>query len=151
MENEATKIQDKQSVLFSGGDAVADLIYEFLKDRSPLTERAYQQDLKSFFEFTAKHFSLPRSVNDKLLFEEIRRVHVVKYKKFLDDYLSNRNKSYAPNTINRKISAVSSFFQFLLRREIIEKNPAEFCTRPNRIALEETQAFSDREMKTFTE
>jgi site-specific recombinase XerD len=149
MENEATKIQDNQMVLFSGGEAVEDLIYEFLKERSPLTERAYKQDLKGFFEFTAKHFGLPRSVNDKLLFEEIRRVHVVKYKKFLDDHYSNRNKPYAPNTINRKISAVSSFFQFLLRREIIEKNPAEFCTRPNRIVLEETQAFSDREMKTF--
>lgn len=149
MENEATKNQDKQLVLFSGGEAVEDLIYEFLKDRSPLTERAYQQDLKAFFEFTAKQFDLPRSINNKLLFEEIRRVHVVKYKKFLDDYLSNRNKPYAPNTINRKISAVSSFFQFLLHREIIEKNPAEFCTRPNRIVLEETQAFSDREMKTF--
>ncbi len=82
MENEATKIHDKQLVLFSGGEAVEDLIYEFLKDRSPLTERAYQQDLKSFFEFTAKQFCLPRSVNDKLLFEEIRRAHVVKYKKF---------------------------------------------------------------------
>ena len=55
MENEAIKNQDKQLVLFSGGDAVENLIYEFLK---------------AFFEFTAKHFSLPRSVNDKLLFEE---------------------------------------------------------------------------------
>ena len=119
MENEASKIQDKQLVLFSGGDTAEDLIYEFLKDRSPLTEKAYQQDLKAFFEFTAKHFGLPRSVNDKLLFEEIRRVHVVKYRKFLDEYVSSRKKPYAPNTINRKISAVSSFFQFLLRREII--------------------------------
>ena len=40
MEKEATKNQDKQLVLFSGGEAVEDLIYEFLKDRSPLTERA---------------------------------------------------------------------------------------------------------------
>jgi hypothetical protein len=100
MENEATKIQDNQLVLFSGGEAVEDLIYEILKDRSPLTERAYQQDLKAFFEFTAKQFSLPRSLNDKLLFEEIRSVHVVKYKKYLDEYSSNRNKPYASNTIN---------------------------------------------------
>ncbi len=51
MKNEATKNQDTQLVLFTGGEAVEDLIYEFLKDRSPLTERAYQQDLKAFFEF----------------------------------------------------------------------------------------------------
>ena len=67
----------------------------------------------------------------------------------MEDYLSNRKRGYAPNTINRKLSSVSSFFQFLLQREIIEKNPAEFCTRSNRIVLAETQAFSDREMKTF--
>ena len=149
MNNEATEANHGQMVLFSGGEAVEDLIYEFLKDRSPLTERAYQQDLKAFFEFTALQFGLPRSLDGKLLFEEIRRVHVVKYKKYLDDHVSSRKKAYAPNTINRKISAVSSFFQFLLRREIIEKNPAEVCTRPNRIVLEETQAFSDREMNTF--
>jgi site-specific recombinase XerD len=76
-------------------------------------------------------------------------VHVVKYRKYLDEHISVRMRAYAPNTINRKISAVSSFFQFLLQREIIEKNPAEFCARPGRIVLEETQAFSDREMKTF--
>ena len=149
MQNEATKINDNQLTLFSEVDSVEDLVYEFLKDRSPLTEQAYQRDLKAFFEFTAMHFGLPRADQGKLLFGEIRRVHVVKFKKYLDEHMSNRKKAYAPNTINRKISAVSSFFQFLLQREIIEKNPAEFCTRPNRIVLEETQAFSDREMKSF--
>ena len=149
MGNEATKIHHGELALFSGGEAVEDLLYEFLKGRSPLTERAYQRDLKAFFEFTGTQFGLPRLEGSKLLFAEIRRVHVVKYKKHLDDNLSARKKSYAPNTINRKISAISSFFQFLLQREIIEKNPAEFCTRPNRIVLEETQAFSDREMKMF--
>jgi integrase/recombinase XerD len=88
-------------------------------------------------------------MRNKLLFGEIRRVHVVKYKKYLDEHVSNRKGAYAPNTINRKISAVSSFFQFLLQREVIETNPAEFCARPSRILLEEPQAFSDREMKTF--
>lgn len=40
MENEAIKTQEGQLVLFSRGESVEDLIYEFLKDRSPLTERA---------------------------------------------------------------------------------------------------------------
>ena len=149
MEIELTKSNRGQLSLLLDVEAVEDLLYEFLKDRSPLTEKAYQRDLKSFFGFTTEQFGLPRSLQDKLLFEEIRRVHVIKYKKYLNEHLSNRKKVYTPNTINRKISAVSSFFQFLLQREIIEKNPAEFCARPNRTVLEETQAFSDREMKTF--
>lgn len=149
MKIEATRVHTGQLALFSGGEAVEDLLYEFLKDRCPLTEQAYRRDLKTFFDFTSSQFGLPRSGDGKLFFEEIRRVHIVKYKKYLDDYLSNRKKAYAPNTINRKLSAVSSFFQFLQEREIIEKNPVEFCSRPNRIVLEETQAFSDREMKSF--
>jgi site-specific recombinase XerD len=88
-------------------------------------------------------------MRNSLVFGEIRRVHVVKYKKYLDEYVSNRQRAYAPNTINRKLSAVSSLFQFLLQREFVEKNPAEFCTSPSRIVLEETQEFSDREMKTL--
>ena len=52
MEKEATKTKENQLVLFSGGEPVEDLIYEFLKDRSPLTEKAYQRDIKAFFEFT---------------------------------------------------------------------------------------------------
>lgn len=149
MRNEATKWNKNQLVLFSGGEAVEDLLYEFLKNRSPLTENAYRRDLKAFFEFTVSQFGLPRSLRRRLLFEEIRRVHVVKYKKYLDEHLSNRKRAYAPNTINRKLSAVSSFFQFLLQREVVEKNPAEFCTRPSRTVIEETQVFSDREMKIF--
>jgi len=57
MKNDVTKIsepdQGSHLVLFSGSEAVEDLIYEFLKDRSALTERAYRRDLKAFFEFTS--------------------------------------------------------------------------------------------------
>ncbi len=38
-----------QLVLLSGGETVEDLLYEFLKNRSPLTEHAYRRDLRAFF------------------------------------------------------------------------------------------------------
>jgi len=47
MRNEATKMNKSQLTLFSGGEAVEDLLYEFLKNRSPLTERAYRRDLRA--------------------------------------------------------------------------------------------------------
>ncbi len=101
--------ENKQLTSFSAKeDSVEDLIYEFLKDRGEATERAYQKDLKHFFEFTGRSFGLPRIEGNKMLFEEIRRVHIVKYKKYLESTPSSRKKPFAPNTINRKLSAVSS-------------------------------------------
>jgi site-specific recombinase XerD len=130
-------------------EPVEDLIYEFLRDRTPLTEKSYQKDLQAFFKFTKDYFNLPRFEKSRCYFEEIKRVHIVKYKKYLETNNSSRGLPFAPNTINRKISAVSSFFQFLLRREIVSKNPAEFCIRPKRQVVRETQAFTDREMKNL--
>ena len=50
MQNEATKMNKSQPVLFSGGEGAEDLLYEFLKNRSPLTERAYRRDLRALTE-----------------------------------------------------------------------------------------------------
>jgi site-specific recombinase XerD len=130
-------------------ESVEDLLYEFLKERTPLTENAYRRDLKDFFAFTNQQFNLPRLNGNKMTFEEIRRVHVVKYKNYLETTNSLRRRPFAPNSVNRKISSISSFFLFLVRREILDKNPAEFCVRPRRTVLEETQAFTDREMKNL--
>ncbi len=48
-------------------DSAEDLIYEFLKDRSPLTARGYQKDLKKFFEFTNHFFGLPQKKEKSFL------------------------------------------------------------------------------------
>ena len=153
MGNEKVKLYDNSekplTVFTAKNEPVEDLIYEFLKDRGATTERAYRRELKAFFKFTGESFGLPRVYCNKMLFCEVRRVHIIKYKNYLETTLSDRNKPFAPNTINRKLSAVSSFFQFLLQRELIEKNPAEFCKRSSRMVMEETQVFSDREMKTL--
>lgn len=132
-------------------ESVEDLIYEFLRDRSPTTGASYRQDLKDFFDFTQKYFSVPRMEGNRVYFEDIKRIYVVKYKNYLETEPCKRGRLYAPNSVNRKISSISSFYQFLVRREIIDKNPAEFCIRPKRICVRETEAFSDREMKHLFE
>ena len=89
--------------------------------------------------------------DNRVHFEDIRRVHIVKYKNFLETEPCHRGRPYAPNSVNRKLSSISAFYQFLLRRELIDKNPAEFCVRPKRIVVRETEAFTDREMKHLFE
>jgi integrase/recombinase XerD len=44
---------------------------------------------------------------------------------------------------------VSSFFQFLVQRDVVDKNPVELCKRPKRINVRDTEAFNDAEMKDF--
>lgn len=132
-------------------DTAEDLLYEFLRDRTPQTAESYRQDLKEFFAFTNKFFGLPRMDGPKVHFEEIERVHIVKYKNFLETEPCRRGRPYAPNSVNRKISSISSFYQFLLQREVVSKNPSEFCIRPRRIVMRETEAFTDREMRLLFE
>ena len=149
MRNQATKMNKNQLALFSGGEAVEDLLYEFLKNRSPLTERAYRRDLKAFFEFTATQFGLPRSMRNKLLFGEIRRVHVVKYKKYLDKHVSKRKRSTHPIRSIAKSQRYQVSFNFYYNERSSKRIRLSSAPDLSRIVLEETQAFSDREMKTF--
>ncbi len=128
-------------------DSVEDLLYEFLRDRTPTTERSYRQDLKNFFAFTQKHFNVPTVEGHKVYFADIKRVHLVKYKNYLEATPSKTGKPYAPNSVNRKISSVASFYKFLLQRDVVDRNPAEFCNRPNRINVRDTEAFNEAEMR----
>jgi len=141
----------QQIVPYTESEPAEDLLYEFLRDRSPTTAASYRDDLKAFFDFTGKYFQLPRSEGSRIHFEDIKRVHIVKYKNFLETHPCRRGRLYAPNSVNRKISSISAFYQFLLRRELIDKNPAEFCVRPKRVVVRETEAFTDREMKHLFE
>lgn len=141
----------QQVIPYTQTEAAEDLLYEFLRDRSSTTAASYRDDLKSFFDFTEKYFKIPTAEGKRVHFEDVKRVHIVKYKNFLESEPCRSGRPYAPNSVNRKISSISAFYQFLVRRELIDKNPAEFCLRPKRIVVRETEAFSDREMKHLFE
>ncbi len=122
---------DAQLTLFTTkNDSVEDLIYEFLKDRSAATERAYKRDLKHFFNFTGTNFGLPRIDGSRMVFEEVRRVHIIKYKKYLEATPSCRKKPFAPNTINRKLSAVSNFSNFFFNEKSLKKIQLSSASAP---------------------
>ncbi len=142
-----------QQLLIPGveNESAEDLIFEFIRERTPTTAASYRDDLKAFFEFTQKYFSIPRIIDGRAHFEDIKRVHLVKYKNFLETEPCQRGRLYAPNSVNRKLSSISSFYQFLVRREIIDKNPVALIIRPKRLVVRETEAFTDREMKHLFE
>lgn len=94
------------------------LISEFLsylinqRGYSPETEKGYGNDLADFLEF------LTESGEANLL--KVQHLDVRIYLSYLNDL------EYSRNTISRKIASLRSFYQYLLRLEMIEENPFSY-------------------------
>ncbi len=80
------------------------------KNYAALTVNAYQNDLESFLEFIKSEYET-NSI-DKVNYPQIRSWIVI----LVEQGLSNRS-------INRKISALNTYYKFLLKIEEITKNP----------------------------
>lgn len=91
------------------------LFISYLKNQrgySPLTIAAYQEDLEDFLDF------LKKSGNEAYL--QLEPLDVRSYLGFLYE------KKYARNTVSRKISSLRSFYQYLLKNEVLEENPFSY-------------------------
>jgi len=82
------------------------------KGYSDRTKEAYEEDISDFFEF------LKSSGDENYLQIDHRDVRV--YLSVLYD------KKYSRNTISRKMASLRSFYQFLLKQEIISENPFSY-------------------------
>jgi integrase/recombinase XerC len=83
---------------------------------SPYTRRNYTNDLMEFFNFvTGKGIDTLKDVN----------------KQTLRSYLAHlMEKSYAKSSIARKLSAIRSFYRYLVREEMLAANPAATTVSP---------------------
>ncbi|NQT31514.1 MAG: tyrosine recombinase XerC, partial [Deltaproteobacteria bacterium] len=86
------------------------------RNASPYTVRNYRADLADFFKFLKG--------TELTLLNEVDR-HVLR------DYLSHLvERGIAKASIARKLSAIRSFFRYLVREEILAKNPIEQVSSP---------------------
>jgi integrase/recombinase XerC len=86
---------------------------------SPHTENAYRTDLLQLHAFVSSekgHDAATTEIDHLLL----RR------------YLARLSKDTKKSSIGRKLAAIRSFFRFLIRRSIVEKNPAELIATPKK-------------------
>ncbi|MBE9582101.1 MAG: tyrosine recombinase XerC [Proteobacteria bacterium] len=91
------------------------------KDFSPHTCRAYRKDLEQFSAY----------LHGKLQGETGPDVHEVDGL-VIRSYLGFLHKRHKKTTIARKLSALRSFFRFLVKKGLITKNPAETVLTPKR-------------------
>ena len=80
------------------------------KNYSQYTISAYGSDLNQFFEYTDQNLNL-----------KINNINKTAFRSFLG-YLKNKNLN--ARSINRKIACIRSFFKYLVKINIIQKNPA---------------------------
>ncbi len=82
----------------------------FEKRYSPLTISAYQTDIEQFLIFCSEQFTLAEAA-------DITHFHIRTWLAALKD------KKQAARSINRKISSLNSFYKYLLKNELVTKNP----------------------------
>lgn len=83
---------------------------EFEKRFSPHTLTAYQTDLGQFIIFLQNTFEISTC-------SEVRHTHI---RSWIVDLLGKKNTT---RSINRKLSCLKTYFKFLRKRNVIDKNP----------------------------
>jgi integrase/recombinase XerD len=108
------------------------LDYEFFKNfESEHTRISYRNDIGQFFNFFRNYFSNENN---------FERVHIVAYRNFLQE------KNLAPKTIGRKLSSLSSYFDFLVEKGFLGFNPATSIKRPRQEVLSPTNDLTDAQI-----
>jgi site-specific recombinase XerD len=88
----------------------------FANITNPQTRRAYQNDLKDFMRFAG--------IESPEAFRVVTRAHVIAWRKDLE------GRAVAGSTIRRKLSALSSLFEYLCERNAVVHNPVDGVKRP---------------------
>ena len=102
------------------------------------TRRYYKQDVAEFFKFTKL-----RKTTD---LRTVARAHVIAWRQELE------NRHLAPASIRRKLSALSSLFDYLCERNAIHGNPVDGVKRPAANSREgSTPALGDAQVRRLLE
>ena len=96
------------------------------KGYSDHTLRAYSKDLNAFFDVVAESKTAVRGRQKKSRIVSLKKIDGITIRGYLG-FLHRRNKK---TTIARKLSAIRSFFKFLVKQGIIDQNPAELILTP---------------------
>jgi integrase/recombinase XerD len=107
----------------------------FTNITNPQTRRAYQNDRKDFMRFAR--------ISNPEVFRVVTRAHLIAWRKDLE------GRGCEGSTIRRKLSAVSSLFEYLCERNAVVHNPIKGVKRPKNTHANEglTPALSDEQAR----
>ena len=90
---------------------------ELEKRFSPHTVLAYQNDLGQFFSFLEEQY-------EAMPIDEVQHTQIRSW------MVQMRQDGISPRSINRKLSCLKTYYKFLLKRELITKNPMQKVLSP---------------------
>ena len=96
------------------------------KGYSDHTRRAYRKDLLDFFSFLDESRFADSARQKRAPVVKLKQIDGIMLRGYLG-FLHRKNKK---STIARKLSAIRSFFKYLVKNGIISKNPAELVLTP---------------------
>lgn len=91
------------------------------------TKRAYQQNLMEFFSFLSGETNQSGAGEKPARTISPEEVDALMIRDYLQHLFKKRNKK---SSIARKLSALRSFFRYLVKHGVIRENPAELINRP---------------------
>ena len=98
---------------------LADMPAEFewlANKKNSRTQRAYQNDASSFVQFVG--------IEEPGEMRQVKRAHVIAWREQLE------KDGHAPASIRRKLSALSSMFEYLCEKNAVNENPVKGVERP---------------------
>jgi integrase/recombinase XerD len=103
---------------------------------SAQTRRAYQNDIRSFMDFTG--------IKKPEEFRDVARGHILAWRSDLE------NQSLAGSTIRRKLAALASLYEYLCDVNAVTHNPVKGVKRPKVETYEgKTPAISDEQARSL--
>lgn len=119
---------------FKGLSEVPPEIEWFANIQNEKTRRAYQNDVKEFSRFIGLQTTLDM--------RQVSRAHLIAWRKRLE------SRELASATIRRKLSALSSLFEYLCEQNAVTHNPVDGVKRPTAESYEgSTPALSDAQAR----
>ena len=88
----------------------------FANIRNPKTKKAYREDVTDFRQFVG--------IERPGEFRQVTRAHVIAWRDDID------RRALAPSTVRRKLSALSSLFEYLCEQNAVTHNPVKGVKRP---------------------
>ena len=89
---------------------------------NPKTRRAYKNDVSEFSAFTG--------LRNPVELRTVTRAHVIAWRKDLEKHGGRKDNGQSPASIRRKLSALSSLFDYLCEHNAVSGNPVDGVKRP---------------------